>query len=100
MAARFAQSCGAKQLVLTHFSRRYSSRLVPDLAEQLGEEARRVLAGGKEVAVNSEQGRRVVVAKDFLVLDGQGKDGAFRPEASLAVKYNPWHRSSSPDCGG
>jgi len=94
MAARFAASCAAKRLVLTHFSARYStsdanaSSENEDPAEKLGEEARQVL--GPDTPV--------VIAKDFLVLRG---DRDFEPEAKLAVKLLPWGRPAAcPPSGG
>lgn len=73
MAARFAATCGARRLVLTHFSARYGrmSEEAPDPAELLGEEARR--------SFNSP----VVVAQDFMVLQG---DKDFEPDRVLAMK--------------
>jgi len=83
MAARFAAACGARRLVLTHFSARYSASSAAaaapgdDPAEMLGDEARKVLG----------EGTPVVVAKDFLVLRG---DRDFEPELRLAAKHVPW----------
>lgn len=93
MAADFALRCGAKRLVLTHFSARYSTSdaLAPaaadggppaDPAGRLGEEARAVLG---------PEGAPVVVAQDFMVLRG---DRDFEPEPLLAVKRPPWHRQA------
>lgn len=87
MAADFAAACGAKRLVLTHFSARYSTSSLAnpgmegDPAEQLGVEARRRLGS---------DGAAVVVARDFMVLRG---DRDFEPEPVLAVKRPPWHRA-------
>lgn len=100
MAARFAAACGAQRLVLTHFSARYCNSVAPagtagtadaakapaennhwggDLAEMLGDEARKEL--GDAVPV--------VVAKDFMVLRG---DRDFEPEPELALRGAPWQR--------
>jgi len=93
MAAAFAKACGAKQLVLTHFSARYSvsskeaAESPRDPAERLGEEARSLLG---------PEGPPVVVARDFMVLRG---DRDFKAETELAVKRPPWHRLASTTNG-
>lgn len=88
MAADFAAACGAKRLVLTHFSARYSISSTgtssDDPADKLGEEARTHLG---------PDGPPVVVARDFMVLRG---DKDFEPEQALAVKRPPWHRDPAP----
>lgn len=86
MAARFAASCQAKHLVLSHFSARYARTSeadpsTPDPAQKLGDEAREIL--GDDV--------KVTVAQDFMVLRGDH----FEPEQELAVKKYPWHRETS-----
>lgn len=88
MAASFAAACGAKQLVLTHFSARYSTdTLGTDLAESLGIEARNRLG---------VSGPPVVVAKDFMVLRG---DRDFEPDSALALRMPPWYRLPSEASG-
>lgn len=89
MAADFAAACGARRLVLTHFSARYSlsssDATGSDPAERLGMEARRKLG---------PDGPPVVVARDFMVLRG---DRNFEPDQALAVKRPPWHRLPTGD---
>jgi len=82
MAAKFAAACGAKRLVLTHFSARYSTTGAggADKAEALGAEARGVLGAGAPV----------VVATDFMVLRA---DKGFEPEGELAMKRPPRHQA-------
>jgi len=93
MAAKFAAASGAQQLVLTHFSARYTTSDASaasdgaDPAERLGEEARNFL----------DNKIPVVVAKDFMVLRG---DRNFAPEPCLAVKESPWHRTAGPPATG
>jgi len=84
MAAEFVNECRAHQLVLTHFSARYSASSsdsqCADPAESLGDEARQVIGPG---------GPSVVVARDFMVLRGD----RFEPDPVLALKRSAWDRS-------
>ena len=63
MAGAFAKRIRARKLVLNHFSARYPGN------DDVNEEARRIMDGIRELAVNSFGSGEVICARDLMSFD-------------------------------